>query len=312
MIVHNHYNKSITTLTDPTMNRNDIPFGKDIIQELTNTSTFTFPLTTALRMYLHENTTSHQTREASCHHAGRLPRSVTGEEYRLQNEEPTNLHKMQTRIRGLRRYAASSLSSETRNPTDLHRGEMMRKQPYGHASTKFPSTGPDNKYQPEYRGIHSKRAVALQKKEARLERMKQHGKHRAVTNVDQDYCYRTTHPNKLISMANMQQRIHGLQQRYDPNVRPSRKDDASYQHLYRTMHPSKMQSLALLPPGPQAKNSIIQHELDKQEDMIQTQCRGLQKRYQLVHSDLGKLLRSTSSSRVSTCARSSSPRAPSA
>lgn len=100
-----------------------------------------------------------------------------------------------------------------------------------------------------------------------------------------------TKPNATVDQLRMEaedptsrlkKRILGLKRRVSPTPRMC--DDFE-------CHPKKLSFEEIVSNN---KNSELVNELYKQDEMIKTQGHDLTKKYQLLHSDLGKLLRSTS------------------
>ena len=157
-----------------------------------------------------------------------------------------------------------------------------------------------------YHTVYPRKMISLEKKHERVEGLRSHTFH-PPTRYSKDACYRTVHPKKAVALEKMHGRMDGL------------KDHSSARRLqaedlfHKAVHPNMMtidgaEIVSKNSLRGTAKSKRMQRELFRQDDMIKSQGRGLQKKYQLIHSDLGKLLRTTQAgSPCSSSSTSSSP-----
>lgn len=192
--------------------------------------------------------------DARVNHLTNGRNTKTGEEIREDSLRPSK--RMQLRILGMKRRAASH------TPADDYR----------------------------YQTVYPRKMISLEKKHERVNGLKSHA-FPPSPRYTMDACYRTVHPKKAIALEKMHDRVHGLE---NHSAHGLQTEDL----FHRAVHPNMMtmngnEAVSRNYLLGAAKRKRMQLELFKQEDMIKTQGQGLQKKYQLIHSDLGKLLRST-------------------
>ena len=270
------------------MNRNDNS-TKDRIKSSTNTRPIN--LASALMMFMQEKAQA----KADVNHSGRKP--LNGEQLREDAQNPRK--KMEKRILGLKRYASSSSQFQSESPAKKTKKPVLGLE---HRDVSPPRPTENSCY----RTIHPNKMISLEKMENRVNGLKRRASSTPHC-LAEDPCYRTIHPNKLIALEKMKTRVDGLKRHAGfPSSQKHQPEDM----FHRTIHPNKMNIEETVAVGncsdKKAKCKRIKQELFKQEDMIKVQAHALQKRYQLIHSDLGKLLRSTSA-RSPCSSASSSP-----
>lgn len=152
-----------------------------------------------------------------------------------------------------------------------------------------------------YHTVYPRKMISLGKKQERVTGLRSHT-FNPPTHYSKDARYRTVHPKKVVALEKMHDRIDGLKHHSSPRLQA---EDL----FHRAVHPNMMtidgtEAVSKNSYRGAAKSKRLQQELFRQDDMIKSQGRGLQKKYQLIHSDLGKLLRSTQSG--SPCSSASS------
>ena len=194
-------------------------------------------------------------------------KTKTAEELRKDSLSPFN--KMQQRMLGLKRRAAA----------------------HGTPSADY-----------RYHTVYPHKMVSFEKKQERINGLKLHASPPSPR-YSMDACYRTIHPKKIVALEKFHDRIDRLEH-HDVQRLPT--EDL----FHRSVHPNTMtmnENVVAVRKNITANKNRIRRELYKQDDMIKTQGRGLQKKYQLIHSDLGKLLRSTPMGGSPCSSTSSSP-----
>lgn len=325
------------------MNRNDtIETAKDRISNGNmNTSpppqSVGFSLTSALKLFMQDKsiikTVDNDINNSQYdHHTG----IMTGEELRKETKRP--FKKMQKRLLGLKRYTTTTTSPLTKsttsqNPEAANVGPAKKMQirmdglslssPLRHYwntavmmggknNNNNNNNGKEGAVENCYRTVHPNKIINLQKMETRVAGLKGHtaaarlSRRRSTLMAGANSsCYRTVHPHKLLFSEQLETRINGLRKKHGHSSTQRRHRSS----MLRTMHPNKIRELEVAKVAKKEKR--VQHELFKQDDMIKLQGKGLQKRYQLIHSDLGKLLRSSSTTAMGSPCKSNSPASPS-